>query len=196
MISAAAITLVIHLANLSGAPPSVVREAQSAVSDILADIDVAVDWSEASATSGANAIRLTMLPYEGGALQTRDGAIMGAASRTARGTGIAWVYYRRVLEEAEHYAVPPARVLACVMAHEIGHLVLASNGHDADGLMRAVWNKSDFRRASTGRLRFSGVTDRAGTARDTAPRALRPPNAAADPAVPRGDEPTGRTSAR
>lgn len=138
------------------------REAQQAVADILADIDVTVDWNQASGATagGSHVFRLTMLPYEGGALRSHDGPVMGTATRTDMGTGIAWVYYRRVLEEADRHLVPPSRLLACVIAHEIGHLVLASPGHDPDGLMRAVWRAADFRRASIGRLRFAAPARR------------------------------------
>ncbi len=162
LVAATAITLVIQLSNLAGAPAPVVRDAQQAVAGILADIDVTVDWSQSSGSTpgGSNVIRLTMLPYEGGALQSHDGPVMGTAARTTMGTGLAWVYYQRVLEEADRHLVPPSRLLACVMAHEIGHLVLASPVHEPDGLMRAVWNAADFRRASIGRLRFAAAVHR------------------------------------
>ena len=157
LISTAALTIVIQFANLAGTPPASVREAQESVAVMLADIDVTVEWTQATnaAPGGSQVIRLTMLPYEGGALQSHERSVMGAATRTALGTGVAWVYYQRVLEQAAHYDVPPARLLACVMAHEIGHLVLASPDHERDGLMRGVWNAADFRRASIGQLRFA-----------------------------------------
>ena len=157
LIPAAAITLFIQLVDLAGAPPPVVRDAKAAVEEILVDLDMTVEWTQTSDAVRArpNAIRVTMLPYEGGALRSHEGAVMGAAARTPLGTGVAWVYYQRVLEEADHHAVSPARLLACVIAHEIGHLVLTSPGHEPDGLMRAVWNAADFRRASVGRLRFA-----------------------------------------
>src|SRR5262245_44702841 len=99
MISAAAITLVIQLVDLSGVPPPIVHDAKAAVEEILVDIDVTVEWTPASDAVRAqpNAIRVTMLSYEGGALRARDGAVMGAAARTPLGTGVAWVYYQRVL---------------------------------------------------------------------------------------------------
>jgi hypothetical protein len=162
LVSATAITIVIQLANLSGAPAPIVRDAQQAVAEILADIDVAVEWRQASGSrpGGSRVVRLTMLPYEGGVLRSHDGPVMGTAARTDQGTALAWVYYQRVIEEADHHLVPPARLLACVIAHEIGHLVLDSPGHEPDGLMRAVWNAADFRRASIGRLRFATAARR------------------------------------
>jgi hypothetical protein len=157
LLSAFAITLVIQFTDLAGVPPPVVSDTKTAVAAILADIDVIVEWvsGAGSMPTGSRVIRLTVLPHEGGALQSPSRAVMGVAARTAMGTGVAYVYYQRVLEEADRYFVPQARLLACAMAHEIGHLVQASPKHEPDGLMKAEWTAADFRRASTGRLRFT-----------------------------------------
>jgi hypothetical protein len=160
--SAAAIVLVIQLVNLADVPPPLVREAKPLVEDVLRDIDVTVEWAGPSGAARGDApiVRLTIVPREGGALRLREGSVMGAATRTPLGTGVAWVYYQRVLDESERYSVSVSRLLACVIAHEIGHLVRASPDHEPDGLMRAVWTAADFRRASTGGLRFATDADR------------------------------------
>ena len=157
LLPALAITVVVHIADLAGVPPPVLREAKAAAADILADIDVRVEWADASEppAPASPLIRLTILMHEGGALRSRDRSVMGAAVRTAMGTRVAWVYYERVRQEAARHLVPAARVLACAIAHEIGHLVQPSPGHVADGLLRAAWTAADFRRASAGRLRFT-----------------------------------------
>ncbi len=157
LLSALAITVVIHVVDLAGVPPPVLREAKTAAAGILADIDVSVEWADAvdSSAPASHVIRLTLLNHEGGALRLADGSVMGAAVRTAMGTRVAWVSYERVRQEAERHLVPAARLLACAIAHEVGHLVQPSPRHDPDGLMRAAWTAADFRRASAGRLRFS-----------------------------------------
>lgn len=45
-------------------------------------------------------------------------------------------------------------LLGHVLAHEIGHLLLASNEHAADGLMQAHWRAAAIRDAATRRLAF------------------------------------------
>jgi predicted metalloendopeptidase len=35
-------------------------------------------------------------------------------------------------------------VLGCVLAHEIGHLLLNGGGHATSGLMKAYWMKKDL----------------------------------------------------
>ena len=47
-----------------------------------------------------------------------------------------------------------AAVLGHVLAHEIGHLLLATNKHSRRGLMQAHWGPSTIRDAITGRLAF------------------------------------------
>jgi hypothetical protein len=46
-------------------------------------------------------------------------------------------------------------VLACAIAHELGHLLLPMRGHSAAGLMRACWSRDEFQRAEQGQLKFS-----------------------------------------
>jgi len=157
MLHALAITLVIQFTNLAAVPPPVLTEAKAAVAALLADIDVAVEWAEPSGRQpiGSRVIRLTILPHESGALHASGRTVLGSAARTAMGTDVAYVYYERVLQEADRHFVPPSRLLACAMAHEIGHLVQTSPGHESGGLMKAVWTAGDFRRASAGELRFT-----------------------------------------
>jgi len=162
-----ALTFVIQFANLAGAPDAVVRDAQAGVADILGDIDVQVQWIAPSdpVASRERTLYLTLLRYEAGALKQTNHQVLGAATRTEFGTGIALVFFQRVVEEADAYAVPVSRVLACAIAHEIGHLLQTEPRHEPSGLMRAVWSRADFRRASAGNLRFASPESLARAAR-------------------------------
>jgi hypothetical protein len=46
-------------------------------------------------------------------------------------------------------------VLAHTMAHEIGHLLLGSNSHASQGIMRPTWDERDIHLAKTGVLGFT-----------------------------------------
>ena len=46
-------------------------------------------------------------------------------------------------------------VLGHVMAHEIAHLLLGTNSHAAEGIMRAQWQRDDLLSASKGELLFT-----------------------------------------
>jgi hypothetical protein len=154
-----ALAIVIHLTNVPDAPASVVRDAQQQVTDLFRDAGIEVRWEiESQSLRGhAEAVRLTLLPFETGALQRGRGAVLGAAIPSADGIGTAWVFYQRVAREADRHGVAIAPILASAIAHEIGHLLQRRRGHAERGLMRACWNRADYLRASAGRLRFSAA---------------------------------------
>jgi hypothetical protein len=47
------------------------------------------------------------------------------------------------------------RVLGNSLAHELGHVLRRSSGHDANGLMKDVWTQQDWRRAAISVVSFS-----------------------------------------
>jgi hypothetical protein len=116
---------------------------------------VHLEWDDASESSAdPSDIRVVLLPYETGDLRRSETQVMGAALRTPRGNSLAYVFYRRVEAQADHYRVSTGLVLACAIAHELGHLLLPHSTHAATGLMRARWTRDEFNRAEQGQLRF------------------------------------------
>jgi hypothetical protein len=70
---------------------------------------------------------------------------------------LATVNYERV---AASYGRDDARdvlptMLGCVMAHELGHLLLRDPGHSTIGIMQPQWGHEQMRQALTARLRFT-----------------------------------------
>jgi hypothetical protein len=151
-----AAALVLQISNYSGAPPAIVRQAQAEVTRVYAEIGVPLEWSEPTDERGDHqpSTRIVLLPYETGDLRLSEKQVMGAAVRTRGGNAIAYVYYRRVQTESVRYQVSTGLVLACAIAHELGHLLLPGAAHAPAGLMRACWNRDDFNRADQGQLRF------------------------------------------
>ena len=129
-----AAALVLHITNFSGAPPAVVHQAQEEVTRVYERIGVPLEWDGAADGAG---IRIVLLPYETGDLRHVQNTVLGAAVRTPNGNAVAYVYYRRVRAEAERYEVSTSLVLACAIAHELGHLLLPERTHASAGLMRA-----------------------------------------------------------
>jgi hypothetical protein len=159
MLAAIACAVVLHLSNNADVPARTLAKAQAEVVRVYRDIGVDVEWSASGVLHGASsqAVHVILIPYETGELRQRPQTVMGAATRTPRGTQVAYVFYRRVEAEAAQYDVSPAFVLACAIAHEIGHLLLPNGlqrGHSGTGLMRPSWDRDDFRRANMGQLRF------------------------------------------
>jgi hypothetical protein len=69
---------------------------------------------------------------------------------------LATIYLDRVRMLARAAGVAAARLLGHAIAHEIGHLLLASNAHGVHGLMRAIWSSEEVRRSRPGDWIFSG----------------------------------------
>jgi hypothetical protein len=51
--------------------------------------------------------------------------------------------------------VPLEVVLGCLIAHELGHVLLRSPRHSPFGIMRNPWNPDDLRKAKAGHLGFT-----------------------------------------
>lgn len=74
------------------------------------------------------------------------GLILGAAiveSTTGAGA-LAMVFIDRVRAIADRTRVPVTHLLGRAIAHEVGHLLLGTNAHTADGLMREVWTDAEI----------------------------------------------------
>jgi hypothetical protein len=157
MVHALALSVVLQLANAAHVPSMTLREAQRELFRVYRAIGVDVSWSLPDSSRDPFTIRVIVIEYETGELQHRPKTVMGAAVHTAEGMGVAYIFYRRVESQANQYAVTIGSVLACAMAHELGHLLLPNgfrDGHSTIGLMRASWDRDDFQRADRGQLRF------------------------------------------
>jgi hypothetical protein len=82
---------------------------------------------------------------------------VGISFLSADGRGCyADLFYERVEELRENTSVNLASILGLVAAHEIGHLLLGTNSHAPNGIMRAHWSGAELASVSKGRLLFSG----------------------------------------
>jgi len=150
------IALILQLQNIAGAPTSIVDQAARELTRVYDDIGVRVEWDRTGDHhAGAGpVVRVILIARESGELRRAPRTVMGATTWTDQGTPVVYVFYRRVEAEAERYAVSAALVLACALAHEVGHVLMPEGGHSREGLMRACWNRDDFNSADRGQLRF------------------------------------------
>ena len=136
------------------------RAALRVATDTLAAAGVAVTWKECDAgcddVPGARelVVRLVRTP---GATWRADQLVLGDAYVDAQhGTGVlATIYIDRVEQLAETSGIDMATLLGRAIAHELGHLLLASNTHSSRGLMRAKWSRDDLRRQRFGDWMFT-----------------------------------------
>jgi hypothetical protein len=66
--------------------------------------------------------------------------------QTQRRGVLATVYLEPIARMALASGSDSTTLLGRVIAHEIGHLLMATASHDTGGLMRATWSSSDLRR--------------------------------------------------
>ena len=74
---------------------------------------------------------------------------------SSEGACYASVFYQRVEKLAGQAAASLPRVLACVFAHEMGHLLLGSDSHSERSIMRTDWDPADFSSGDVRGLMFT-----------------------------------------
>jgi hypothetical protein len=135
-------TVVVHLEDHARVPPRDLEAVQKEADRIFRAAGVTVSWANPLRTTIADAsqggpprVALVMVnlqtPFSGDASDTDE--VLG---RAAPGRARAWVFVNRIAESAAKGTVDARLLLARVIAHEIGHLLLPSAAHSHVGIMR------------------------------------------------------------
>jgi hypothetical protein len=160
----------IHLYNLSGIPARTLDRATREASGIFARQDVTINW-----TAGLPEAEEVHITDQHGVTAFRDDRVRpflvvrvgrGLASNASNGVlgvslphaqfGISvTVFQDRVEDLCQDVGQDFALLLGHVIAHEIGHVMLASNAHSKKGIMRARWRQDEFDLAAMRRLGFN-----------------------------------------
>jgi hypothetical protein len=143
--------LAIHLEmhNDADVPAAILKKSQDVMARIFADAGLGVEWTETGPRFTVQIVT-SALGYAGA-----SSTVMGVASRTPGGATVQ-IFFRQVQDFARTCHVDVGTLLAYVMAHEIGHLLLPRMGHSATGLMKADWDSAFVREAAAGSLTFTG----------------------------------------
>jgi hypothetical protein len=141
------------------------RGAEDVASRVFASADVQIEWMNCGRASETaeeqQACAATAFPEH---LHIRiiqrslmqNAPTLGLSYLDKDGSGCqAEVFYQAVAEVVAQSEVNVATILGNAMAHEVGHLLLGTNSHSAEGIMRAHWNPPDLAAASKGLLVFS-----------------------------------------
>lgn len=157
-------TLTVQIYNYSQAPPAVLARAEHEAGGILRAAGLQVIWLECPAKPLANEnpgpcqkspeagdLRLRILPAP---IQNQfPDSVFGFAVHPV----LASVYYdfalRRAKQDDAEFEIP--LVLGWVIAHELGHLLLGSNGHSSKGIMQPRWEPNQVRQLMMGTLLFT-----------------------------------------
>jgi hypothetical protein len=147
----------------AGVPRDTLRRAEGQAAKIFWRAGLEVGWLDCNPTNSARCaaafkigrpVHLILRITPNVASSTSDTAF-GVAYLAADGTGrYGDVFWKRARDLQGTSKVDLALILASVMAHEMGHLLLGSNAHAISGIMQAHWEPSELRHISMGSLLF------------------------------------------
>lgn len=136
--------MVIRVENANGWGGVNLRRAQELATGIYEQAGVTLDWSEGAAPAGRTlTIVLTTMATAPRGIAPESMGVAPSPGDGSRGT-TAYVFMDRVASFVTEHRVSAEYVLACALAHEIGHLLLPPNAHDDGGVMRGNWHAKLF----------------------------------------------------
>ena len=164
-----AATIIIRSYNSFGVPPADLAAAREHAQAILQEAGVNVVWIDCWVGEGRKADQPGRCeePVRGDIVLRLQKTNRTDASRFVSmgfslvGTPdaapfLATVFVDRAESVARSAGVDGRRVLGLAIAHEIGHVLLNSNSHAPNGLMRADWSQRELRRKDADAWTFEG----------------------------------------
>jgi hypothetical protein len=153
--------------NDAAVPSGTLQQAEFEASRIFRQGGVEVVWMHCSQDSREqNLPGLCAEAYSPGHLHLRvlkasrgvNPSTLGLSFLSAKGEGCyADLFYAPMVGLQRTDGVPPAVSLGHALAHELGHLLLGTNSHSSQGLMRARWDRGNLEEAMRGNLLFSSA---------------------------------------
>jgi hypothetical protein len=157
------VTVAVH--NHAGVSSNTLAQAERTASSIFKQAGVDVDWANcdppAEAEQIASFCHFTEFPRHLQVSIARRSknfgeSVLGVSFLGEDGSGCySDVFFERVEELHARFNVNLGRLLGDVVAHEIAHLLLGTNGHSDTGIMRPHWSERDLVDASKGHLLFT-----------------------------------------
>jgi hypothetical protein len=123
------LTAAVH--NYAAVPGDVLTDAEAEAARIFRHAGVRLQWVGPFASAAQVRVQILSRP-----MTVRTGTRPDVLGLATVDCGMVWVLYDRVVDTSESVSVPTSRVLGFVMAHEIGHVLLAGRGHSHVGLMK------------------------------------------------------------
>jgi hypothetical protein len=155
-------TITVLVFNHTDASPAILAGAEREAGQIFGGAGLRVVWLGCPVPTGnlqgpcQNPLKTTELMLQivrAPARNTFQDNVLGFAAHPA----VATVYYEHVVRQATgddaKFGAP--MILGCVIAHEIGHLLLGSNSHSDWGIMQPHWEPRQVRQVTMGSLLFT-----------------------------------------
>jgi len=158
------VSLTVSVFNDAGVEPSVWLQARGRATEIMRRSGISLTWldcgSPVSRMPDPNCIAISYPTHLSVRVVPKvspvKGDIFGQTFQDAAGEGnYVLVYYASIKVFRAATTVPAGELLGCVIAHELGHLLLGTASHSSTGLMSAVWQDPELQQAVRGKLFFT-----------------------------------------
>ncbi len=158
------VNLTVFVFNDAAASASVMSQAQSRATVILRRAGITLVWLDCGTAHNpppnSGCSELSFPQHLSVRLVSVSGPVsadtFGQTFQNAAGEGnYALIYFGSLKSSNTTEVIKTGDLLGCVIAHELGHLLLGRDSHSATGLMSAVWQANELRQASQGILFFT-----------------------------------------
>jgi hypothetical protein len=161
------LAITVRVYNYARVPASILRTAEQETAMIFREAGVETVWVDCRVSTAepqspackqpfsSSDLFLKLLPPSMARAVPSDGDTFGLAlTEKDRPGADAIIFYGRVAELARAESLYQWDILAAVMAHEIGHLLLGGD-HSPTGIMRAKWDHDVLKLAARRQLQFT-----------------------------------------
>ncbi len=136
--------------------PATLEKGQAVAGEIFKEAGVELRWAECPCEARPEAMTLSLriIPKLFGSTTSKFRSDhLGFAAVNKQGGELATIFYDRI--ESVGKGGDLASLLGLATAHELGHLLLGSEAHTDEGIMRPYWTRKLLRQANWNQLRFS-----------------------------------------
>ena len=151
-------TVMVMLQNEAGLRADLVARAAAEVVRLYSLIGVDIEWVT-SVPENSGRLRSVCLVTRDSGEDSVSSHVLGVTyTRPGEPKKRAHVFVERVQRASLQFSVPICDVLAVVIAHELGHMLMPDGSHSKSGVMSAELGADHFRLAAAGLLHFSPET--------------------------------------
>ena len=145
----------VRMVSRAGTDPRVVAGATHDASSIFCRAGLTVRWLNSNERPEAMRLFLILDAAPASPFARNQETVGFAQYGHHESHRIAYAFVDRVRRLSRDEATPQRSLLAAVIAHELGHLLLPPGSHSTAGIMQADWDRPALRRIAQGTLLFT-----------------------------------------
>ena len=150
------LTITVKVLNSAKVPSVILQKGQAVAGEIFREAGIELRWTQCPCEPSPDVMSfyLRIIPkLFGSTMSEFRSDHLGFAAVNEEGGELATIFYDRI--ESQTRGGDPSSLLGLATAHELGHLLLGSNAHTDEGIMRPRWTREDRSPAHRGSFRFS-----------------------------------------